>query len=90
MKSHVKENIAKNIISNSMDITDNGDGTKSVLFMQFAQELIKSKTKYADRLSDWKILQDKTWSVTVDKQDTITGSSIMDCIRQVNEKYDKE
>ena len=72
-----------------MNITENEDGTKSVWFMSFAQELINSKTKHADRLSNWKILQDKTWSVTVDKQDTIIGSDIVDCIRRVNEKYDK-
>lgn len=90
MKSHVREHQFSNIISNSYQKIQTDEGEKIIL-SGMMQDLITAQAPELE-FSDWIILPDKTWSVNVKdtnkpKKLTITGTSVMDCIKKAKDIF---
>lgn len=87
MKSHVKENIAKNFINNGYSFDDLGNGIKAVRFSPFILSIIEEKCN-GFLMKGWKLYEDqKIWEAVAVKTGgnevvTVRGSGINEVIEE--------
>lgn len=87
MKSHVRENMAKQILYNCMTFAEIGNGDRAVSFNKFAQDIIESIKEKEIEFSDWIINDTGMWRVYVKPLNKfITGGSINECIMIANKE----
>lgn len=90
MKSHVRENIVKNMINNSFQTVELDNGRKSVMFNDFGRTCIEELLMKDVTISDWVIENDGTWSVYCKEINSrVYGKTISQTIFSVNRCVDK-
>lgn len=90
MKSHVRENIYKSIVSSWFNIKRNPNGENDVEFTSYGKEAIEEILKKGVQISDWKLSNNGEWSVFVNTLDKrISGSSIIEVLAKTNMEYEK-
>lgn len=90
MKSHVRENIAKNIIAANFKEKP-VDGGKIIEVSAVTKDIMKSMTPNIE-YKDWFVSDDGVWCVKArdkrtDKENIIQGSSMSDCINFAREVF---
>lgn len=76
MKSHVRENLAKSVLSRGCTMTDIGNGVKEVQFVPMVYDIIKSKGK-GITLKNWKFYEDNKMWEAVAVRDSTGASAII-------------
>ena len=89
MKSHVRENLAKSVLSSGCTMTDAGNGIKEVTFVPMISDIIKSKCR-GIVLKNWKFYEyNKMWEAVAVRESTgttaiIRSSGINEVINEAN------
>ena len=93
MKSHVKEAMAKQILTNCMRKIPQEDGTTLLEFSGIVGEIISDRaTKLGAKLRHWKLLPNGGFSVDYSKgtkSGTVNGLDINDVLFGVAQELDK-
>lgn len=85
MKSHVRENMAKNMLYDQMRFTDRTENGYNVEFSDLILEIIEHESN-PFKMSHWVFHDDNTWSATATRPSDseskrISGKDINDCIQ---------
>lgn len=85
MKSHVRENMAKNMLYEQMRFTEKTEDGYRVEFSDLILEIIEHESKPLI-MSHWVFHDDNTWSALAtnpsdSKSERFSGSDINDCIQ---------
>lgn len=91
MKSHVKENIAKNFLNSLVQFVPNEDGTRQAIMNDFAKELITDTIDDDTiQIESWTVTEHNEWVANVRVNGEVTAikaESINKCIESIKRKY---
>lgn len=85
MKSHVKENIAKSILSNMISTKDLPNGEKEIVFSQFGWDMVKEFIGDVEA-TDWRIDHSGIYWATCKLNNVVqrcSGKTLKECIDHV-------
>lgn len=90
MKSHVKENIAKLILSNMISTKDLPNGEKEIIFSQFGWDMVKEFIGDVEA-TDWRIDQNGIYWATCKLDNFVqscSGRTLKECISNITTFFD--
>ena len=90
MKSHVKENIAKSILSNMISTKDLPNGEKEIVFSQFGWDMVKEFIGDVEA-TDWRIDQNGIYWANCKLNNVVqrcSGRTLKECIANISTFFD--